>query len=234
MLLLGDALKLWENIPNNSVNLIIADPPYFKISKEKWDQKFSSQTEWIDWCLKWTKESERTLVEGGQLWVWGAIGKYKEHPFLRYLLKVETCTNLIFRNWITMRNFRCYGNANHFPFARQEALVFSKGTPNTYIKQYSLFEGTNRLGAGKLVTNIWLDCKDAALFNKKDRHKAEKPYLAVERIIRSLSLPNDLILIPFAGSGVECKAARILNRRYLGFEIDPNQFKMAKDRIRQR
>lgn len=85
------------------------------------------------------------LKSGGILYVWGGVGKHKEHPFIEYLLEVENNTEFRFLNWITMKNFRVFGNARHFPFARQELLSFSKGKHKTYNKQYSYFEGVQQL-----------------------------------------------------------------------------------------
>lgn len=194
-------------------------PPYYKITKEKWDNNFSNKQDYIDWCIKWTKESFRILKDGGQLYVWGGVGKHKEHPFIEYLLEVEKQTEFKFINWITMRNFRVFGNARHFPFARQELLVYSKGKHKTYNKQYSDFEGVNRLGNPKLVSNVWIDCKDVSLFNRKNTHPTEKPYLSSERIVLSSSNEGDIVYIPFAGSGVDIQACINNNRNYIASEI---------------
>lgn len=226
-----DVIEGLRKLEDESIDLIIADPPYYKIVKEDWDNKWKSEKEYLDWCLEWTKESYRVLKSGGQFYVWGAIGKHKEHPFLKYLFLTEDNTEFIFLNFITMRNFRVFGNSKHFPFGRQELIVFSKGRHSTYNKQYSDFEGLNRLGDPKLVTNIWLDCKDVSLFNKKDSHPTEKPMLSSERIISSSSNEGDLILSLFSGSGVDCMACKNLNRNYIGFEIDEKYVELSNKNI---
>ena len=132
-----------------------------------------------------------------------------------------------------MKNFRVFGNSRHFPFARQELLVFSKGRHIIYNKQYSDFEGTNRLGKPKLVSNVWVDCKDVSLYNKKDSHPTEKPELSSQRIILSSSNENDTVLIPFVGSGVDCKVCVEHNRNFIGMEIDWDYCMMANKKIKQ-
>ena len=226
-----DCLYGMKQVESESCSLVIADPPYYRIVKESWDNQWKTQDEYIEWCLDWTKESYRILKDGGQLYVWGAIGKHKEHPFLEYMIQVEKETDFQFVNFITMRNFRVFGNSKHFPFGRQELIVFSKGKHNTYNKQYSDFEGTNRLGSPKLVTNIWLDCKDVSLFNKADSHPTEKPYLSSERIVLSSSNEGDNILIPFIGSGVDIEACINNQRNYIGFELSEEYHKLATGRI---
>lgn len=209
-----------KKINDNSIDLVIADPPYYKIVKNDWDNQWEDMQDYIDWCLEWTKECCRILKDGGQLCVWGGIGKDKEHPFLEYLLEVENKTNFSFINWVTMKNFRVFGNSRHFPFARQELLFFSKGKHITYNKQYSDFEGVNRLGNPKLVSNVWVDCKDVSLFNKKDSHPTEKPELSEERIVLSCTNEGDTVYIPFAGSDSDIKACILNGRNWIASEIN--------------
>lgn len=214
-----------QELKKESVQLIIADPPYFEIVESDWDNQWETEADYLSWCILWITECHRVLEEGGQLCIWGAVGKNRSHPFIKLLLMIEEMfEDLILVNWITMRNFRVFGNARHFPFARQELLVFSKNKHKTYNKQYSGFEGKNRLGHDKLVTNIWLDCKDAALYNRKNRHRAEKPETASERIVQALSNEGDLVVIPFAGSGSEIKACQKYSRNYIAFEISEDCF----------
>lgn len=222
-----------NNIEDKTVKLIIADPPYFKIVKDDWDNQWKSKEDYIEWCIQWTKDSYRILEDGGLFYVWGAVGKHKEHPFLEYLLRVEEETDFEFLNFITMKNFRVFGNAGHFPFARQELLVFRKGKHTIYNKQYSDFEGLNRLGNPKLVSNVWVDCKDVSLYNKKDSHPTEKPELSSERIILSSSNEGDTVLSLFSGSGVDCDIALKNNRKFIGMEMKQEYVDLAKKRIEE-
>ena len=226
-----DCLEYMKTLPDKSVDLIIADPPYFQIVKNDWDNSWKNKEEWIEWCVVWTKECYRILKDNSLMYVWGAVGKNNEHPFLEYLLEVEKKTDFNFINWITMRNFRVFGNSKHFPFGRQECLVFRKGDKHTYNKQYSDFEGTNRLGNPKLVSNIWLDCKDVSLYNKKNAHPTEKPKLSSERIILSSTNEEDSVYIPFCGSGVDIEVCIENNRKWIATEINDEYIEMIKNRI---
>ena len=220
-----DCLEGLRDIEEESVQLVIADPPYFEIVKDEWDHLWKDEAEYLLWCLRWIRASVRILSEGGQLCIWGAVGKHKRHPFIKLLLLIEeSFEELQFVNWITMRNFRVFGNSRHFPFARQELLVFTKGKHKIYNKQYTDFEGKNRLGNDKLVTNVWLDCKDVALYNRDKMHTAAKPDLASERIVQALSNEGDLVVIPFAGGGSEIIACKKYKRNYIAFEIDKDCF----------
>ena len=223
----SDCIEGMRTLPDNIAQLAIIDPPYFKIVNQSWDHAWNTQEQYLDWCMEWTHEAFRLLNPGGQMYVWGGIGKHKEHPFLRYLFRVEEETEFVFQNFITMKNFRVFGNSKHFPFGRQELLVFIKPGTHVYHKQYSDFEGVNRLGNPKLVTNVWVDCKDVSLYNQQDSHPTQKPYKTSERIILSSSNPDDIVLVPFVGSGVDCSAAKLNGRRYVGFETNQAYYQNA-------
>ena len=69
----GDCLELFKKIPDNSVDLIIADPPY-GIDKDFGNEKkwgLSEMSSWFDWMKLWLDESSRVLKEGGAKEVWG-------------------------------------------------------------------------------------------------------------------------------------------------------------------
>ena len=66
---------------------------------------------------------------------------------------------------------------------------------------------------------------------EKVEHPTQKPIPLSLRIVRHFSNPGELVLVPFAGSGSECLAARMAGRRYLGFELNPEYARIAGDRI---
>lgn len=66
-----NCLDGFKNIQDESVDLVIADPPYFKVIGEKWDYIWRTQEEYIDWCKLWVKEIHRVLRKGGSAYVFG-------------------------------------------------------------------------------------------------------------------------------------------------------------------
>jgi site-specific DNA-methyltransferase (adenine-specific) len=63
-----DKLKL---LNDNSVDLVIADPPYFKVLNEKWDYEWKTEQQYLDWCLEWMNEISRVLRYGGTFYLFG-------------------------------------------------------------------------------------------------------------------------------------------------------------------
>lgn len=86
---------------------------------------------------------------------------------------------------------------------------------------------------GRMVGDIW-DFPTLAGRRFKDEkvnHPTQKPLSISRRIIKHFSNENDLVVIPFSGSGSECVAAVLENRNYLGFELNPEYIAIANERI---
>ena len=71
MFIQGDCIEEMKKIEDNSVDLIIADPPYWKVVNEKWDYKWKTEADYIEWSLKWISEAARTLRLGGSFYLFG-------------------------------------------------------------------------------------------------------------------------------------------------------------------
>lgn len=69
--ILGDCTEEFKKVDSNSVDLIIADPPYFKVIGEKWDHQWRTEKEYIGWCLEWISEVSRVLRLGGTFYCFG-------------------------------------------------------------------------------------------------------------------------------------------------------------------
>ncbi|MFZ3565286.1 DNA-methyltransferase [Tenacibaculum finnmarkense] len=69
--ILGDCTEELKKLDSNSVDLIIADPPYFKVIGEKWDYQWRTEKEYVEWCLEWISEVSRVLRLGGTFYCFG-------------------------------------------------------------------------------------------------------------------------------------------------------------------
>lgn len=78
-----DCLEFLKKLPDESVNLVLIDPPYFRISSEEWDNQWETEEQYLQWCRSWTLEATRVLKQGGCFYVWGTT---KTDTFLRYKL----------------------------------------------------------------------------------------------------------------------------------------------------
>lgn len=69
--ILGDCIEKMQNIENESIDLVIADPPYWKVVGEKWDYQWRTEKDYIEWSLKWIREVSRILRYGGTFYCFG-------------------------------------------------------------------------------------------------------------------------------------------------------------------
>ena len=67
----NDCIEVMREIPENSIDLVIADPPYWKVVGEKWDYQWKTEKDYVEWSLKWIKEVSRILRLGGTFYCFG-------------------------------------------------------------------------------------------------------------------------------------------------------------------
>ncbi len=70
-IILGDCVQELTNIQSETIDLVIADPPYWKVIGEKWDYEWRTEKDYVTWSLQWIKEVARTLRKGGTCYLFG-------------------------------------------------------------------------------------------------------------------------------------------------------------------
>ena len=94
----ADCLEHLSGLPDESVDLVVVDPPYFEIVKNAWDNQWESEQDYLEWCHSWTAECFRVLKPGGCFYVWGTT---KTDTFLKYKLGVlNNMPDAHYQNWI--------------------------------------------------------------------------------------------------------------------------------------
>jgi len=120
-----DCLEFLKEIPDNSIDLVNVDPPYFEIVKNDWDNQWKSEQEYLDWCKEWTEECFRVLKPNRCFYVWGTT---KTDTFLRYKLNVlNNIKDAHYQNWIIWHYD--WGGRTKKTFARkhEDLFMYSKG-----------------------------------------------------------------------------------------------------------
>ena len=67
----ADCFDVFSEIENNTIDLVVADPPYFKVVNQKWDYEWRTEEDYIKWCLAWMSEIHRVLRIGGTFYLFG-------------------------------------------------------------------------------------------------------------------------------------------------------------------
>ncbi len=121
-----NCLDGFKNIEDESVDLIIADPPYFKVIGEKWDYAWRTEDEYIDWCKTWFIEVNRCLRKGGSFYIFGYF------RMLSYLLPILEDMGLSLRQQIIVNkgmkavSGRATKNYKMFPNVTESILFLVK------------------------------------------------------------------------------------------------------------
>ena len=167
-LYLGDCLTTCKgDIPSNCIDLIIADPPYFKIAGE-YDFIWNNVDEYIAWFQPILQEFERILKPNGSLYLWGKIGYNKGFALPKLAIWVEKEGLFKIVNWITQKNTHGRGTKKGYMECREELLYMVKpgNTSYTWNKSYTNtpstrtdagYNGKPRKNTQKRCTDTWID-----------------------------------------------------------------------------
>lgn len=240
----GDTLNLIKKIDSESIDLIIADPPYgiekdFGIH-EKWG--LNKHSEWYSWMKEWLSEGKRVLKPGGSFFVYGIHHNIGYVQTYLYELGLRYGRQFI---WHYKNNWSGYTKV---PVGNYEPLLwFYKGKKFAYHPIREPYESSERLKYkitkngktwkpnqnGKLAGDVWyIPVLAGKRFeNERVNHPTQKPLAICDRIINHFSNPGDLILVPFAGSGSECISAKLNRRNFIGFELNQEYVDLAHNRL---
>lgn len=234
MLCLGDCIEIMSKLENNIVDLIFADPPYFlsndgnsiksgkivSVNKGEWDKKENYKD--IDiFTNNWLKECYRILKDNGSIWVSGT--HHNIFDIERHLKAIGfKIINIIIWHKTDPPPL-IYKNKFRFSY---EFVVWAKKGTKHYFDYNEMYKVGN-----KEMEDVWLI--PAVQMNEKKcgYHPTQKPEKLLERIIKSTSKADDLVLDPFLGSGTTCFVAKKYNRKYIGIEKEEKYYKIAVKRI---
>ncbi len=241
-----DCIEYIQTLADNSIDLIILDPPYGNIVKAKWDTEETMNLQMVNECF-------RVLKPTGNLYCWAGIGE-KSQSLIRFF-NIFSQSKFIFKDMIVWKKNRGMGNRKGWLFTREEILWYVKDNKSfkwNIDKQYSEEKRPWNIvkSGGKMVnkseykrwTNVWIDINEAGFgksptkFNEirtSVNHPTPKPIEAIKRIITLHTNENDIILDPFLGSGTTLQAAIDLNRQCFGCEKDNDIFEWMKSRIKE-
>lgn len=225
-----DCLEFMQSLSNECIDLIIADPPYFQVVKEKWDHQWVTEVDYLNWCKLWIAESIRILKPHGNLVIWGQLGeKYITYARLLVMLEDEF-PELIRKNIVTVKRNKGQGTSTNFMSNREEFVWLTKSKKGyTFNKQYTTelknnygYKANQEKPPYKVAGNVWTDIVFPWFGSKSEPYMntAQKPLLACERILNALSNEGDVVYIPFGGSGSEIESCLMNNRQWIATELN--------------
>ena len=215
-LLHGDCLELMKDIPDESIDLVVTDPPYKTTSRGSSGGTGGILKEEINKRGKVFKHNDIEFNE----WL----------PELYRVLK-DTGHAYIMSNNKNLKNMLM--EIENVGFNIYKTLIWAKNSPITNMyymdsHEYIIF---CRKGKAKRINN----CGTKSVLNvdnpRNKVHPTEKPVELMEVLITNSSQEGELVFDPFMGSGSTGVACKNLNRNFIGIELDETYFNIAKERI---
>lgn len=245
-----DVFDLVKEIPDNSIDLLLTDPPY-NMSKEYWD-KFDSHESFLDFTYRWIEACLPKLKKNASIYIFN-------NPFnTAFILKFLYDKKLYYKNTIIWHKKDGFSASNKRFVQNQEQIVFFTKSEKDYTFNADSvrepYESSARIEAaktkgiikngkrwfpnenGRLCTDVWNFTSERHK-NKvngklvKMKHVTPKPKDLIERIILASSNEGDIVLDPFGGLGTTAIVAKKLNRNYIINDFDVENFNLIKKNL---
>ncbi len=229
-------------VPDHSVDLIFADPPYnigknFNGHIEKWD----TEEEYLNWCYQWLDLCLKKLKPAGSFYVMTAT-QFMPYFDIYLRQKINILSRIVWSydsSGVQARKYFgsmyepilfCVNDKNNYTFnaadilieaktgAKRKLIDYRKSTPAAYNTQ-------------KVPGNVWDFARVRYRMDEYENHPTQKPVALLERIIKASSNPGDVILDPFSGTFTTCAVAKELGRNCIGIEVQEEYVKIGLRRL---
>ena len=219
----GDCYELIKELPDNSIDLIVTDPPYLIENTKAGGGSDLAKSiqgmndELADGILTDSIREEilddfMRVMKSPNIYIWC---NHKQIPmYLDYFVTKHKCSFDIIV-WVKTNAMPLFNNK--YLTDKEYCLYFRKGA---YCNPQNYEEA-------KTVYFQPINIADKKLFD----HPTIKPINILKNLIKNSSKENDIVLDPFGGSGSTCISAKELNRKFIAFEINPKWVKVANDRL---
>jgi len=226
----GDALTELKKLKTDSVDLIIADPPYNLGKNYGNNHDLKGFDEYIEFSLCWLKEARRILKKTGTIYVFMGV------RFISCVYDIlDRKLGMYFNSWITWHYTQGLGKTKGFSPRHEDILMFTKSenfkfnlnnvkVPQKYYRSVNNMRGAN-------PGDVWKFSHVHYCNGNRQNHPTQKPEGLMERMVLASSDENDTVLDPFAGSGTTLRVCQQLKRFCTGIELNPEYVKIIAERL---
>lgn len=230
----GDCLKVLATFPENSVDMVFADPPYMlsnggfsvhagkrvSVNKGEWDKSGGLKKD-FEFHLEWIKAAKRVLKPNGTLWVSGTYHSIYQCGFALQVAGFHILNDIAWFKPNASPNLSCrYFTASH------ETLVWArKDKKGKHTFNYSLMKNGSWLEdqlkkPGLQMRSVWAMGTPKPNEKKFGKHPTQKPEDLLKRIVLASTNKGDLVLDPFTGSSTTGITAHLHGRNFVGIDTD--------------
>lgn len=237
-LYLGDTFELLKKCPKESVDMIFADPPYFlsndgvtckggkmvSVNKGKWD-RIDSIEDKHKFNRKWIKSCKRVLKPNGSIWISGTLHNIYSIGMALEQEGFKIINNITWQKTNPPPNLAC----RCFTHSTETILWAQKDEKKArHLFNYELMK---ELNGGKQMKDVWTGSLTKQSEKKEGKHPTQKPLYLLERIVLASTNEDDVVLDPFCGSSTTGVACRNLDRKFVGFDNNPEFIELSRRRM---
>lgn len=253
-LLNGDCIVEMKNISDSTIDLTVTSPPYDNLRNYNGNNKQWGEHVWKEVI----KDLYRITKQGGVVvWVVGdmTVKGGETGTSFRQALWAQECGFVLHDTMIYEKNGSSFPSKNRYYQVFEYMFIWSKGIPKTVNLMAdrknkwtsSWGKHTKRNKNGELITGDYIHSKEYGVrfniwringghgYSTKDKIAYGHPAIFPEQLahdhIISWSNEKDIVFDPFMGSGTTGKMAKILNREFIGIELDKTYYEIAQKRI---
>lgn len=242
----ADCLKLMESIPEDSIDMIFADPPYnlsnggftvhagkrVSVNKGKWDASEGFTMDY-EFHVRWIEACHRILKPGGTLWVSGTYHSIYQCGYAIQLLGFKILNDI---SWFKP-NASPNLSGRYFTASHETLIWARKGEKTKHIYNYQDMKNGNwhekdiLKKDGKQMRSVWSILTPAAEEKKFGKHPTQKATSVLDRVVLSSTNPGDVILDPFTGSSTTGVVAIRHGRKFVGIDLEEDYLKLSIKRL---
>ena len=228
--------ELIPKYPDGKFDMIFADPPYFlsnggitchagkmtKVDKGQWD-KSNGQKINHEFNLKWLSKCQKLLKPNGTIWVSGTHHVIYSVGYAMQQLGMKILNNITWEKPNPPPNLSC----RYFTHSTEQIIWARK---NEKVPHFFNYELMKELNEGTQMKDVWKLPAISPWEKSCSKHPTQKPLSVLTRLILASTEQNAWILDPFTGSSTTGIAANLLNRRFLGIDIEQEYLEISKNR----
>jgi adenine-specific DNA-methyltransferase len=240
----GDVLEVLKSkeIPDNSIDLIFADPPYnigkeFNGNVEKW----TSDDDYISWCKQWINLALKKLKPNGSLYIMTAtqfmpyIDIYlsrRMHVISRIIWYYDSSGVQATKAFGSLYEpiLHCVKSKNKYVFNGKSILIDTKTGAKRKLIDYRK-DPPKKYNSKKVPGNVWVFSRVRYRMAEYEHHPTQKPRHLMERIVKVSSNRKHTVLDLFAGSFTTGETAKLLGRKSINIEKEPEYIKIGLRRV---
>jgi site-specific DNA-methyltransferase (adenine-specific) len=244
----GDCLEILKNVPNESIDMIFADPPYnlsnggftvhagrrVSVNKGDWDKSKGFNDD-LDFHVNWIEACRRILKPHGTIWVSGTYHSIYQCGYALQSLGYHILNDI---SW-----FKPNASPNlsgRYFTASHETLIWARKDKNAKHEfNYDLMRNGEwhrddlLKKPGKQMRSVWAINPPKPIEKKFGKHPTQKPEALLKRVVLASTNKGDLVLDPFTGSSTTGIAAYLLGRKFVGIDTEKEYLELSEKRFEE-